>query len=80
MSSNANLMQLIQIVRNNPNPPQFILTMLEQSKGNPMIANLLDMAKKNDVQGIETVARNMMKERGLDYDKEFNDFKRKLGL
>jgi hypothetical protein len=38
------------------------------------------MAKKNDVQGIETVARNMMKERGLDYDKEFNDFKRKLGL
>ena len=79
-SNNMNLMSLIQIARNNPNPPQFILTMLEQSQGNPVFANLLQMAKKNDSKGIESVARNMLKERGLDYYKEFNDFKHMLGL
>ncbi len=80
MSSNMNLMQLVQVAKNNPNPPQFILTMLEQSQGNPIFANLLTMAKKNDSKGIESVARNMLKERGMDYDKEFNDFKQMLGL
>ena len=44
--------EIIQIAKNNPNPPQFILTMLEQSQGNPVFANLLQMAKKNDSRGI----------------------------
>ena len=42
---------------------------------NPMINNLINMAEKGDNQGIETFARNVLKERGLNYDEEFKKFK-----
>lgn len=45
---------------------------------NPMIGNLITMAKKGDTKGIENFARNMFKERGRDFDKEFNEFKNKF--
>ena len=32
------------------------------------------------IKGIEDIARNMYKARGLDFDKEFNAFKQLLGL
>jgi hypothetical protein len=55
--------------------------MLEQrSSNNPMMANLLDLAKKGDTKGIEEVARNACKEQGKDYDKEFANFRQMLGL
>jgi hypothetical protein len=41
---------------------------------NPMIANLVNMAKSGNTQGIEQFARNYMKERGMDFDKEFASF------
>lgn len=43
--------------------------------GNPMINNLINMAEKGDNQGVENFARNVLKERGLDYDEEFKKFK-----
>lgn len=42
---------------------------------NPMINNLINMAEKGDNQGIENFARNVLKERGLNYDEEFKKFK-----
>ena len=45
-----------------------------------MGANLLNLAKNNDSQAIEQIARNLMKQRGLDYDKELANLKRILGL
>ena len=42
---------------------------------NPMLENLINMAEKGDNQGIENFARNVLKERGLDYDEEFKKFK-----
>lgn len=42
---------------------------------NPMITNLITMAKKGDTKGVENFARNMFKERGRDFDKEFNEFR-----
>ena len=45
---------------------------------NPMIGNLITMAKKGDTKSIENFARNMFKERGRDFDKEFNEFKNKF--
>lgn len=81
MASNMNMMQLLQLVKNNPNPPAFVMQMLQsQSGSNPLFANLLQMAQNNDTAGIEEVARNMMREKGLDYDKEFNSFKQMLGV
>lgn len=42
---------------------------------NPIIGNLITMAEKGDTKGVEDFARNMFKERGRDFDKEFSDFK-----
>ena len=81
MVSNLNPFQLIGMMRKSGNPQSFMINMLEsQGVENPMIANLITLAKNNDNQGIEQIARNVMKERGLDFDKEFNDFKQQFGL
>lgn len=81
MISNLNPIQLIGMMRKSGNPQSFMINMLEsQGEGNPMIANLVTLAKNNDEKAIEQIARNVMKERGLDFDKEFEDFKKQLGL
>jgi hypothetical protein len=38
------------------------------------------LAKENKTKDIEKIARNMCAERGLDFDKEFDAFKKKIGL
>ena len=74
-------MDLIQRIRNGQNPQQLVMSILENQAANtPMGANLLNLAKNNDAQAIEQIARNLMKQRGLDYDKELANLKRTLGL
>lgn len=52
---------------------------VEQMAGsNPMISNLVKMMNSGNVNGVETFARNMFKEKGRDFDKEFNEFKQKF--
>lgn len=81
MASNMNPMQIMQFIRNSGNPQQFMMNMLEQQSGNnPMMANLLNLAKANKTSDIEQIARNMLKEQGRDYDKEFANFKQMFGL
>lgn len=81
MASNGNPMQMMQFIRNSGNPQQFVMNMLEQQSGNnPMMANLLNLAKSNKTGDIEQIARNMLKEQGRDYDKEFANFKQMFGL
>lgn len=76
-----NPMDLIQMIRNGQNPQQTMLSILEeQAQTNPFEANLLQLAKNNDTAGIEQIARNIAESRGLDFDKEFTNFKNMLGL
>ena len=76
-----NPIQIIQMIRNGQNPQQLMLKMLEESaSSNPVLSNVLSLAKENREEEIEQVARNLMKDKGLDFDKEFNNFKRSLGL
>lgn len=76
-----NPMDLIQMIRNGQNPQQTMLSILEeQAQANPFEANLLQLAKNNDIAGIEQIARNIAESRGLDFDKEFTNFKNMLGL
>lgn len=60
------------------NPQQFIANMFSNSGGNPMIGNLVKMANTGNVQNVENFARNICKERGLDFDKEYVNFMNKL--
>ena len=42
---------------------------------NPMLNNIMNMAERGDTNGVETFARNICKQRGLDFDKEFSRFR-----
>jgi hypothetical protein len=44
---------------------------------NPIMNNLLTMAKENRAADIESFARNLAKEQGIDFDKEFSQFKKR---
>lgn len=69
-----NPLNMIKGMMGNINPKNMVMNMLKGNT-NPIFANLIEMANKNDVKGIENFARNYMKEQGKDFDKEFNDFK-----
>ncbi len=47
---------------------------------NPIFSNLVSMAEKGDNQGVEQFARNVLKERGLDFDKEMANMKKTLNI
>ena len=69
-----NPLNMIKGMMGNMNPKNMVMNMLKENT-NPIFANLIEMANKNDVKGLENFARNYMKDKGRDYDKEFNDFK-----
>ena len=76
-----NYLNIVQAIRNGQNPQQLVLSFLEGQFGNtPLGQNLLILAKENRTKDIEKIARNMCAERGLDFDKEFDAFKKKIGL
>ena len=76
-----NMMQIISLMKSGGNPQQMVLSMLEQqTENNPFAANLLQLAKRNKSSEIEQIARNLAKEKGIDFDTEFNNFKKTLGL
>ena len=53
--------------------PQGILSKLNIN--NPILNNVITMAQKGDTKGVENFARNICKQKGLDFDNEFNKFK-----
>ena len=69
-----NPMDMLKGMMGNMNPKNIVMNMLKNNT-NPIFTNLIEMANKNDVKGLENFARNYMKEQGKDFDKEFNDFK-----
>ena len=69
-----NPLNMIKGMMGNMNPKNIVMNMLKNNT-NPIFANLIEMANKNDVKGLEQFARNYMKDNGRDFDKEFNDFK-----
>lgn len=75
-------MELLQMIKSGKNPQQLMLKVLENraAQNNPMFQNLLALAKDGNTEDIEQIARNLSKERGIDFDKEFNAFKKSLGL
>ena len=80
MNINPGMSQFVNMLKKG-NPEQAMLTILESSaRNNPFMGNLLEMARRRDTEGIENIARNIAREKGIDYDKEFNSFKQMFGL
>lgn len=71
-----NMQDFMQIIKNG-NPQELVLNMLQKDaqRGNQVAGTLVQMINSGDSQGIERVARNIAKEKGIDFDKEFNSFK-----
>lgn len=62
-------------------PEQIMLQLLEsQMKGSPMGDNLIRLAREGNGAEIEKIVRNLARQRGVDFDKEFQAFKQRFGL
>ena len=71
-----NPMQMLQNFIMKGFSPQKIVEQMAGS--NPTMSNLIKMANAGDTEGVEKVARNMFKEKGRDFDKEFSEFRSKF--
>lgn len=63
------------LVNKGMNPEQ-ILNNIIKNNSNPVFNNLIEKAKEGDTKGVETFARNLFKEQGRDFDKEFAEFRK----
>ena len=76
-----NPMEIIHLIKQGQNPQQLIMQILEQNMSQtPMGQNLINMAKNGQSQQIEQFARNYLSQNGKDFDKEFAEFRKQLGL
>ena len=64
------------------NPQAFIQEKMNNSQimQNPMIRNAMQMYKNGDAKGIEQLARNLCKEKGINADDMFNQMKNNFGM
>lgn len=71
-----NIFQMMKV-----GPQQFIQQMIRNNQimSNPMMKNTINMAQQGNVQGIEQMARNLCKEKGLNADDVFNQIKSRFG-
>ncbi len=74
-----NPLNIFQMMKNG-NPQQFLQQMMgnNQIMRNPLMKNTIEMAQKGDMQGIEQMARNLCKEKGLNADDVMNQIKSKF--
>ena len=64
------------------NPQQFLQQVMNNSQmmQNPMIKNTVQMVQNGDTKGIEQLARNLCKEKGINADDMFNQMKNNFGM
>lgn len=68
-----NPINVIKMMMGKMSPKDMAMKMIENNS-NPVFANLIDMANKGDTKGVEDFARNICKEKNIDFDKDFTDF------
>lgn len=57
------------------NPQQMVMQMItKMGNNNPMISNLVELANSGKNMNIEQFARNICNSKGIDFDKEFQNF------
>lgn len=73
-----NPMQMLQGMRN---PQQFLQQIVGNNSvmSNPMIKNAMSMAQSGNSKGIEQMARNLCKEKGINPDDVMKQIKSRFG-
>lgn len=69
-----NIFDLIKAINN---PQQYAMELMKQNN-NPVLNNMIQMAQKNDIQGVENIAKNICREKGIDYEKEITPILKNL--
>lgn len=76
-----NPMALMQMLRGGGNPQAMLMNIMKQNAGNnPVLNNTMQMMEKNDYKGIEQLARNLGKEKGVQVDDLFNQIRGQFGM
>ena len=70
-----NPLNLVQIFRN-PEPFMRQIMSSPQFKNNPMAQNVIEMKNNNDVKGLTEMAKNVCKEKGIDFDGLYSQLKK----
>ena len=76
-----NPLSIIQMMKSG-NPQQFMQQIMGNSQimSNPMMKNTMQMAQNGDMKGVEQMARNLCKEKGLDADEMFNNINKQFDI
>ena len=66
----------------NQDPKAIVTNMVNEaaSQGNPIMQNLANLIKEGKTNEIEGIIRNVAREAGMDYDKEFKAFRQTFRL
>lgn len=67
------MFNLQQFIKNGGTPEKLLSEVMLK---NPMMNNLIRMAKSGNIQDVENFARNVFREQGRDFDTEFAEFKK----
>ena len=69
-----NPMQIIRMMQSG-NPQQMIQSMFgDIINKNPMLTNMMNLAKNNDAEGVRNIANNLFSSQNRDFNREFSDF------
>lgn len=82
INNQRDMLKLITSFKNQ-NPAEVVSGIVNEvaQQGNPVMQNLAELIKKGDTAQIETVVRNIAKEKGItDFDNEFKAFKQMFRL
>lgn len=73
---NVDPKQLIGLIKSGFNPQQLMMSVLQQNgnSNTPLVQNAFNLAKNNNVSGLEMIARNLANQRGLNYEESFAQF------
>ena len=71
------LMMIGKMMKNGGNPQQIFQQMMGN---NPIMKNAFDMAQKGDSKGVEELARNLCREKGINPDEAIMKVKQQLGM
>lgn len=64
------------------NPEMIIKQAMQNSQlmQNPIAKNAFEMYQKGDTKGLNDLANNLCRERGIDVNKAINDIKKQFGI
>lgn len=72
-----NPLSFVQMMRN---PQAFMQEVMSNSQimSNPIMRNTMEMMQKKDYEGVEKLAKNLCKEKGMDYEQLCKEIKSRL--